>query len=201
MKNPSLVLSSLLLLSLSLFPAEVAQADPAEDLTKILKETAASPTRTLTFFQGLSKLENCDLKGAELKKIFKTSGIKLEGLLGAFLGDLDRLRKKGSEIMMVRPKALTENTSGGLVRVGKEIKFRLSTQGTKGVTLKKLKGTKAGKKGGSMHPVRSLTLTVDKAKITTAVLNVGYGFGFNKNVTVVLAAPTSAGIAGSLPGN
>ena len=181
-------------LLLTVFAAGPAHAD-STGFTQLLEKTAKSPTRTLTFFQGLAGLKDFDLKEAALKKAITDSKVPTDGLLGAFLTDLKRFRKKGTSILIEREKQVVEDTGSGVIKLGKKVKFNLSA-GKRSVTLSKVKDVRAGKGTSLTVPVRKLKLTADEDDITTATLNVGYRFANSDKVIRLVRKP---GLAGHLP--
>jgi hypothetical protein len=175
----------------------LATASPTDDVATMLQRVATSPTKTVTFFQGLAALDDCDVGGADLQAALERGGVEADGLLGAFLGGLKRIRKSGSDVVLTRAKTVRFDTGSGLVEVGQSVAFRVAASKPGHVSLTRLGGAKAGYGPLSLLPVRTLTLDVDAKGLTTASLNVGYGF-LSKTVAVVLARPKSPGIAAAI---
>jgi hypothetical protein len=183
----------LLCLSAVLLLAAPAYAGPTEDLSKVFTQTVESKTQTVTFFRGLSGLANFDVTGDALKTALNDSGISdAKGMLGAFLSGTTRISKKGDRIVIYRGEGVTLKTPNGAVLIPKTARFRVRALGEGGIKLDKMDGAKAGKSAGSLYPLRWLELSVDAAGITTAKLNAGYSFGFNKTVTIKLKRPKAA---------
>lgn len=201
---------SLAYLSLFVLLAAPAQADPAEQLEAVFAKTVESRTQTVTFFRGLAGLPNLDVSGEALAGALRDSKIdQAQGMLGAFVSGMKRFVKKGDRVTMHRDRDVDLATPNGVVHIPKKARVRIRLLGAKGVKLDKMRGSKAGKTGGSLHPLRWLELSVDEKAITTARLNAGYGWGFNKTITIVLKRPTppapapagdAGGLAANLPG-
>ena len=191
----------LLCLSAVLLLTAPAYADPAEKLSKVFTETMESATQTVTFFRGLSTLGDLDVSGDVLKTALEDSGIgDAKGMLGAFLSGTTRITKTGNKLVLYRGEAVTLKTPNGAVQIPKTARFRVRTIKKGGVKLDEMDGAKAGKTANSLYPLRWLELTVDADGITTAKLNAGYGFGFNRTATIVLKRPEPAkGLTSLIP--
>jgi len=170
----------------------------AEAFQGVLERTAASPTRTVTFFEGLGGLPDGVVEGDAVQAALEAADVPPEGLLGAFLDGLERVEKSGSKVILHRGEEVTVNTGSGFVQLGKTVEMKVKAADSTHSQLTGLDGAKAGRSAGSLFPIRKLGLSVDAANVTTAKLNVGYAL-LNKTVEIVLAKkPPTAGLTASL---
>ena len=186
-----------------LLACSLAQASTADSFKQVLQETAASPTRTVTFFHGLSELEEGVVSGAALKDALREGGVPAGGLLGAFLDGLERVEKSGSRVILQRAEEVTVDTGSGFVKLGKRVEITVEGASATHARLVDLEGARAGKSSGATFPIRTLGLSVDANKVTTAKLDVGYAL-FSKTVEIVLAKtpkPATHGLTSALAGS
>lgn len=189
---------TLLAFGLLLCATSALAQSPADAFKGVLERTAASPTRTVTFFEGLEQLPEGVVERDAVQAALEAADVPSEGLLGAFLDGLERVEKKGKKIVLHRSEEVTVNTGSGFVQLGKTVEMKVKAADSKHTQLTGLDGAQAGRSAGSLFPIRKLGLAVDAANVTTAKLNVGYAL-FNKSVEIVLAKkPPTAGLVGSL---
>jgi len=177
-----------------------ALATPEEELTQLYKDTAASETPNMTFFNGLAAMGNFSVGPDVMEAVEEEARIPKEGLLGAFLSGIRSITKSGDRITFLRAKEVGIDVTGGFVRLPTTMKFRLRLKANE-AKIDKISGARVGESAGSTYPLRSVRFE-RKAPLTYAHINAGYGLGLNKTKTVVAIDTTPpVGIAQAVSNN
>jgi hypothetical protein len=174
--------TALALLVLSVL-ASPAWADTQEELTKLYTDTNASEIPNMTFFKGLAAMGDFDAGPETMNAVQAAAQIPQEGLLGAFLSNIERITKRGDRVTLVRSKGVDVSLDGGFVKLSNTITFRLRTKSNE-AKIDKVEGARVGEKKSKTYPLRSVRFERKDPK-TFAHINAGYGMGLNKTKTVV----------------
>lgn len=160
----------------------------AKDGDKLLKLVRSAGTDPLVFLQQLHTLGDVNLDANDMRKVLNEVGAPAKGPLRKLLGPATRLRVRKGQVTLDRREKTTLEMTGGVLQLGKQVRFSLSKRG-KGVVLSRPKGIKVGRHRSSLYSLKKVEF-VREGKLPVAMVTAGVGF-FTRTVRIPLAqSPT-----------
>jgi hypothetical protein len=141
--------------ALLLLCVSTARADDEADVTRVVSETVASDTPTLTFYRGLAGLDDVNLGPAAMERVIEAADVPADGLLAQLLGSLSGLSKRGDQVTLLRLDDAVLESGDGFARLGREVSFELSVNRDGRVSLDDLDGMSLGETRSAPYKVRS----------------------------------------------
>lgn len=173
------------LLCMLLF-ASPALADPVDDLTNLVRESASTQNPVMAVLRGLARMGDFDLSQAQVKRALQKADLPPGGVLEKILGPTKRLVKRGDRVEIQRASDTTVTLDGGqVVQLGRRVRARLRVSGQHDGLIDDVDGIKVGESAGSLYDLWKVKFTRQAGR-PVAMITAG-AFVFSKTVTVDLS--------------